>query len=164
MTQAALGKAVGVSQAAIAQIETGAYLASDELAYEIAVKTDQPISFFQQEPAPEFDIGSLLFRSHAAMSKKLLNEAYRHAQLAYEVYLKLQRRARALTVKIEPSHHRSPAEAAAETRKRLGVDQHSPIPHLVNILEWHGVVTVAIPDAPFRDAFSLWKDNAPVLA
>src|ERR1035441_2519591 len=69
-TQAVLARAVGVSQAAIAQIESGAFMASDELVAEIAKSTGQPLQFFQQDPAPEFPVGSLLFRSHASLTKK----------------------------------------------------------------------------------------------
>jgi transcriptional regulator with XRE-family HTH domain len=132
MTQSALAKAVGVSQAAIAQIESGAFLASEDLAREIAARTSQSVAFLQQDPAPEFDIGSLLFRSHAAMSKSSMTESYRQAQLAYEVYLKLRQRARALPVKIKPSAHRTPDKAASEVRAALGLDDASPIPHLIN--------------------------------
>jgi Zn-dependent peptidase ImmA (M78 family)/transcriptional regulator with XRE-family HTH domain len=164
MTQASLGKATGVSQGAIAQIEAGSFLASDDLVTEIARQTHQSISFFQQSPAPEFQTGSLLFRSHAAMGKKQLAETYRHAQLAYEVYLKLQKKARVLPVKISNVEHRDPVSAASHARRILGLDLLQPVPHLLNVLEWHGVTAVVIPDAPFRDAFSLWNDAAPIIA
>src|SRR5438552_281984 len=98
MTQASLARSVGVSQGAIAQIEAGAFLASDELLQEIAKRTAQPIHFFTQEPAPEFPLGSLLFRSHGAMTKREMSVTYRNAQLAYDVYVRLRAKLRPLPV------------------------------------------------------------------
>ena len=162
-TQAVLARAVGVSQAAIAQIESGAFMASDELVAEIAKSTGQPLQFFQQDPAPEFPVGSLLFRSHASLTKKDLAVTYRHAQRAYELWMRLREGLTPPSIKI-PRLSVNPSEAAANVRKLLGIPANDPVPHLLNLLEWHGLVAVIVPDIKTRDAFSLWFNGLPIMA
>jgi Zn-dependent peptidase ImmA (M78 family)/DNA-binding XRE family transcriptional regulator len=164
MTQAALAKFVGVSQAAIAQIEAGIFLASDNLLHEISRRTKQPLRFFGQEPAPEFPVGSLLFRSHGAMTKGELNLTYRNAQFAYDVYTRLRGKLRSLPVKIPMMPGIDPATAARETRRILGIPFDAPIPHLLNVLEWSGVIAVVVPHIKSSEAFSLWFNGSPVLS
>ena len=163
LTQAALAKAIGVSQGAIAQIELGGFMASDELVAAIAARTGKPLRFFQQEPAPEFPIGSLLFRSHASLTKKDITSTYRHAQLAYELWLRLSEGLTLPPISI-PRLSVTPIEAAREMRKRLRIPANEPVPHLLNLLEWHGLVAVVVPDIKSRDAFSHWFTETPVMA
>lgn len=164
MTQAALAKSVGVSQAAIAQIESGAFLASSDLIHEIARRTGQPIQFFSQEPAPEFPVGSLLFRSHRAMAKGELTTTYRHAQLAYELYMRLRAKLRSIPVHIPMLPKVDTVMAAQETRKALGIRPDVPIPHLLNLLEWNGVIAVVVPHIHSSEAFSLWHRECPIVS
>src|SRR6185437_2384753 len=103
------------------------------------------------------------FRAHTCMGKRELAEGHRHAQVMLEVFLKLRKNARPIPVKI-PHSGASPVVAAKATRSVLGLDSKSPVPHLLNILEWHGVVALVIPDVPSRDAFSFWFDGLPVMA
>ncbi len=162
-TQTVLAKAVGVSQAAIAQIESGGFMASDELLAEIAAHTGQPLKFFQQDPAPEFPVGSLLFRAHASMTKKDMTVTYRHAQRAYELWIRLRDGLKPLPVKI-PRLVADPIVAAREVRRIFEIPPGGPIPHLLNLLEWQGLVAVIVPDMKSRDAFSLWFNDLPVMA
>jgi Zn-dependent peptidase ImmA (M78 family)/transcriptional regulator with XRE-family HTH domain len=164
MTQTALAKAADVSQAAIAQIESGAFLASDDLVAVIAKRLNQPISFFQQDPAREFNTGSLLLRAHACLGKRDLTETYRHGQFVYELYMRLRSKARALPIKLKTCIGSSPERAAQDTRAALGIPSELPVPHLINVLEWNGVVAVVLPDRPSRDAFSSWEEDAPFVA
>lgn len=164
LTQTALAKSVGVSQAAIAQIEAGAFLASDELVLAISRRTVQPLRFFQQEAPPEFVPGSLLFRAHAALTKREMTATYRHAQIAYELYMKLRARLRAIPVKFPDLSSTDPQRAARLVRKGLELSKDEPIPHLLNVLEWHGLVAVVIPAVKSREAFSYWSENTPILA
>jgi Zn-dependent peptidase ImmA (M78 family)/DNA-binding XRE family transcriptional regulator len=163
MTQTKLASLIGVSQAAIAQIESGAFVASDDLITAIANRTSQPVQFFHQPPAPEFDVGSLLFRSHASMTKRELSEAYRYAQVMYDIAVRMQQQLRAMPVKI-PKLTGSPAAAARDVRKALRVPLDQPAPHLLNVLEWNGAMVIVIPNVPSRDAFSLWHNETPILA
>jgi Zn-dependent peptidase ImmA (M78 family)/transcriptional regulator with XRE-family HTH domain len=162
-TQAVLAKYVGVSQAAIAQVEAGAFMASDELVAEIASKTHQPLRFFYQDPPPEFPVGSLLFRAHASMSKKDIASTYRHAQEAYELWIKLRLGMSPIPVRI-PRLSVDPITAAREARRTFGIPADEPIPHLVNLLEWNGLVALVVPDLKSRDAFSLWFNDLPIMA
>ena len=164
LTQAALAKLVGVSQGAIAQIESGAFLASDELLQEIAKRTGQTIRFFCQDPAPEFPVGSLLFRAHTSMRKYELTETYRNTQLSYEVYLKLRARLNPIPVTIPKLPGVHAATAAQEARRALKLPLHEPVPHLLNVLEWNGVIAIVVPGVKSTDAFSLWYNDAPVVS
>jgi transcriptional regulator with XRE-family HTH domain len=163
MTQKELATHVGVTQAAIAQIEGGFYPASDALITAIAEKTELPWAFFERETAPSFPLGSLLFRAHAPITRRERVEAYRHAQLTYEVALFLYSRVSRITVNIQ-MRSEEPVEAARLTRKALGLQSDVPVPHLLNILEHHGAVVLTMPELKKRDAFSLWADGTPLLA
>jgi Zn-dependent peptidase ImmA (M78 family)/DNA-binding XRE family transcriptional regulator len=164
-TQSALANSVGVSQAAIAQIELGAFIASDELIAAIANKTGQPIRFFYKDPPPEFPSGSLLFRAHASLTRKEIATAHRHAERAYELWTALRKGLTPIPVKIPRDGMPSdPVSAARKAREVFGVPQNEPIPHLLNVLEWSGVVVLLIPNVPNRDAFSLWFDDLPIMA
>jgi hypothetical protein len=154
---------VGVSQAAIARIENGALLCSDDLISVIAVKTHQPLRFFYQSPAPEFPIGSLLFRAHASMTQKEITVTYRYAQQALEVWERLRSGLRAIAVKI-PKLSMHAITAAREARSAFGIPRNEPIPHLLNLLEWNGLVALVVPDLNSRDAFSLWHEDLPIMA
>lgn len=164
MTQAALARAVGVSQAAIAQIEAGSFLASDPLLAAISKTTDKPVRFFTLEPAPEFPVGSLLFRSHGNMCKRELTVTYRNAQLSYEVYRKLTGRVGTLAVSLPRMDGADPELAAKEARKVLGIAPDVPVPHLLSELEWSGVVVIVVPHIKVGEAFSLWFEESPIIS
>jgi Zn-dependent peptidase ImmA (M78 family) len=57
-----------------------------------------------------------------------------------------------------------PALAAREARKALGIPFDSPIPHLLNVLEWNGVIVLVVPHIRSGEAFSLWFQDSPVLS
>lgn len=164
MTQKRLADLVGVSQAAIAQIEAGDFIASDDLVSAIAKHTGQPLGFFTQELGADFPLGSLLFRSHASMTKKEMISTSRYAREVYSLAVRLRARTRALPVKITKLHDMSPERAADATRAHLGLSALDPIPHLLNILEWAGVVVLSVSNSNSRDAFSLWFEDVPVIA
>jgi Zn-dependent peptidase ImmA (M78 family)/DNA-binding XRE family transcriptional regulator len=164
LTQTRLASLVGVTQAAIAQIEIGTFLASDDLASAIAKHTGQPITFFTQKSAPEFPLGSLLFRSHASMTKKEMVSASRYAEQVYEIRSRLSRLTKSIPVKIPLLDATSPAMAANEVRRHFSLNVRDPVPHLLNLLEWNGVVVLSIPNNKTREAFSFWFNDFPIIA
>jgi Zn-dependent peptidase ImmA (M78 family)/DNA-binding XRE family transcriptional regulator len=164
MTQKRLADLVEVSQAAIAQIEAGAFVASDDLVDAIARTTKQPITFFTQPPAPEFSMGSLLFRSHASMTKREMTSVCRYAEWVYEALERLRKRTRSLPVKISPLMGMDPQKAALKMRSEFQIPRSLPVPHLLNVLEWSGVLVISIPKEKTRDAFSFWHNGIPILA
>ena len=163
MRQKDLATQLGVTQGAIAQIERGIYSASDAMITKIADQTELPVAFFEKDTAPSFELGSLLFRAHAPINSRERVEAYRHAQLTYEVALFLFSSANRIPVKIQMLSA-EPSEAARLTRKALGLQFDEPVPHLLNILEHHGAIVLRMPELKKREAFSLWADNTPLLA
>lgn len=164
MTQKRLAELVGVSQAAIAQVESGAFIASDDLVSAIATQTGHPLSFFTQQPGPTFPLGSLLFRSHRSMTKKEMVSTSKSAEQVYELAVKLRARTRAMPVKIPKLSGMDAEHAAREMRRSLSLSQDDPIPHLLNLLEWNGVLVLSISNVKVRDAFSLWFQDTPIIA
>lgn len=164
LTQQRLAARIGVSQAAIAQIEAGAFLASEELVAAIARCTHQPVGFFTQGSGPEFPCGSLLFRSHAALTSKERVSVCRYAEQVYELAVRLRKRTRPMPVKIPSLTALEPEEAARRMRQGLGLSEGEPVPHLLNLLEWSGVVVLSIPSGKTREAFSFWFEEFPILA
>jgi transcriptional regulator with XRE-family HTH domain len=63
LTQTELAERSGISQSAIAQIESNVYVPSDSVLQAIALLTGFDIGFLKQDKPPaEFPIGSLLYR------------------------------------------------------------------------------------------------------
>jgi transcriptional regulator with XRE-family HTH domain len=91
-TQEALANRLHKTQSAVAQIERRVYGASDELIDAIARETDLPLEVFEKETAPDVSLGSLKFCAHPKTTSREKIEAYRHAQITYEIFLFLQSR------------------------------------------------------------------------
>ena len=166
LTQTELAQKVGVEQAAIARIEGGALKPSDALVQAIALQTRFPIGFFHRPNGPEIPMGSLLFRAHASTTLREKNEAYRYAQVLFEVAEWLLERMKPIALRL-PQLNEPPDVAAAITRASLGMSPDAPIPNLLRAVEAAGVLVLAIPiDLEGRDAFSLWagiEQKKPVI-
>lgn len=50
-----------------------------------------------------------------------------------------------------------------ETRKMLGLDLTSPVPHLMRAFEKAGGIILSLPELKGRDAFAVWAENHPVV-
>ena len=162
-TQDALAKRLKRTQAAIAQIEGGSYGASDRLIDAISHETELPLAFFERETAPGFCFGSLKFCAHPRTTGREQVEAYRHAEIAYEIFLFLYSRLSPIPPDLKMlSVH--PSEAARLTRKALRLPADEPVPNLLNILEHHGTAVLALPPLKEREAFSVWQDSLPIIA
>jgi Zn-dependent peptidase ImmA (M78 family)/DNA-binding XRE family transcriptional regulator len=164
ITQKRLAEMISVSQAAIAQIENGICRPSGDTLGAIAKYTCQPLSFFCQTAAPEFPLGSLLFRSHSSMTRREMVATSRYAQYAYELGIRMRARLKDIDVGIPRRDGADPEKAAQEARRALGVPKGEPVPHLLNLLEWNGALVVCIPAIKSREAFSLWFQDIPVVA
>jgi len=155
MTQQDLAKAVGVLQGSIAKIENGRKFPSAKLIAAIAHHVRQPLAFFTQESFLELGDGTLLFRAKANISRKQEVEARRHAEVVFEFGLRLADKFNSLPVAIAPLKEK-PVAAAQLARKQIGLDEISPIPHLIRAVEKAGIFVLAIPSFEDRYAFAVW--------
>jgi Zn-dependent peptidase ImmA (M78 family)/DNA-binding XRE family transcriptional regulator len=167
MTQATLAKKVNVQQSTIAKIERGWSAPSADLMGVIAREAKLPISFFTQDSGVDFGDGTLLFRAKATMTRKQELEAKRHAELLLEFALVMAGRLETDHRGLQSLAGQSPTEAAFTARKQLGLDELSPIPHLIRAIEKVGGYILALPPLADRDAFATWAGPAqdvPVIA
>jgi len=168
LTQTELSEKVGVSQSAIAQLESG----SNQLLFEpseatvdaIAFHTRFPKAFFYQDSAPEFPLGSLLYRHRSSLLKR--EDKYRFHQLgrlAYELADKMAAKGvRTPDVDIPKVIGEPPSVAAHITRAKLGLSPDTPAKNLLNRLEKIGVFIFTLPDEIGElDSYSVWADTEP---
>lgn len=165
-SQTELAQRVGITQPAIAYIESGRTTPSDSVLEAIAFQTGFPVAFFRQPPAAQLSLGSLLFRSRTQVTASARTMAYRRAEMAYELAAHLLRRVKPLPLRIPSLNEEPPATAADITRAQMGLPPDSPVPNLINALERAGVVVLML-DVPIEgiDAFSTWvgPEHRPVI-
>jgi|ERR1700674_1069508 len=157
LTQAVLSEALGIDQTMVAHIERGTKQPSDELLVALSTELHLPASFFRQGSPPEFPKGSLLFRSKSGIGKRTISQAHAHAELVFELVLKLSDRASLMPIRLPIES--DPIEAARQVRKALHL-QGGPFLHLVRSVERLGVITIPLPELRDCDAFAVWAGPA----
>jgi Zn-dependent peptidase ImmA (M78 family)/DNA-binding XRE family transcriptional regulator len=163
MTQADLARATSVSQPMIAHIEQGLKQSSLELAERIATATSVKLDFLYRPSGPALPFGSMLFRARADVSARKFAQTHAIATNIFEIFLHLADRFELPAVKLQPTAG-SPEDAAALTRKMLGLNENSPIPHLMRAFEKAGGILLSLPELLGREAFAVWGSNRPVVA
>jgi Zn-dependent peptidase ImmA (M78 family)/DNA-binding XRE family transcriptional regulator len=167
LTQAELADRLQMNQSAVAHLESGRYEPTDEVIRTIAFATGFPPAFFNQGPTPDFSLGSLAFRVRAAMTAREKLQAYRYAQITFELSEFFGKRVDQIAVRL-PQIQEEPKKAAQSIRAALGLSPDQPISNLTNALERNGVLILALPiDLATQDAFSLWAgegQSRPVVA
>lgn len=157
LTQAELADAVGVSQAAIAQMEGGITEPTDQHLEAIALQTKLPPTFFRQRTRVDFPLGSLLFRSRKALTMRDRLVAHAYGRLMYEVVeTTLAPRTKGYPVRV-PRLTDDPETAARVTRSELGLSPDTPVSNMINANEKSGILVLALPMAVrSADAYSVW--------
>ncbi len=158
LTQTRLAERVQLTQGAIAQIEGGRVQPSDELVDAIAFQTGFLPSFFRQESAIDFPLGSLLFRKRASMTATQEKQVHHFGQVMFEIVHSMADRLDVPSVRLPRDRSfESPREAARATRSAFGLSPETPIPQLINATERGGVLVLALPHSmQGGDAFSVW--------
>ena len=160
LTQIDLAQLVGITQSAIAQIESGAYVPSEFILNSIALQTGFDVGFLKQDKPPaEFPIGSFLYRTQAKVTSKQKSQAHRISQLMFEIASVMRSRLQDIPVLI-PRTSEPPEDAARIARTSLGFSPESPVLNLTGAIERVGVVVLSLPlEVEGLDGFSAWVGN-----
>src|SRR5712692_3275914 len=100
LTQAELAELLHLDQSAIAHVESGRFQLSRAALETIALRTQFPVAFFYQESGPEFPLGTLQYRAHAAVTRSEKRLSHRAAEITYEIAYRLLGRMKHVTVMI----------------------------------------------------------------
>ena len=121
-----------------------------------------PASFFRLPSAPEFPLGSLLFRRRDSLASDERDQLRQVARLAYEIFDQMASRFKAIDARIPRLSGEYPREAAGLARAAMGLSPDTPITNLINRLERNGVFVLLLPLTGKRaDGFSVWADTDP---
>src|SRR5216684_8424390 len=153
LTQAALSEVLGIDQTMVAHTERGTKQPSEELLEALSTELHLPVAFFRQGSPPEFPKGSLLFRSKSGIGKRTISEAHAHAELVFELILRLADQASLIPVRLPIGN--DPIEAAHQVRRTLNLPS-GPLPNLIRAVERLGVITIPLPELKGCDAFAVW--------
>ena len=157
LTQKQLADLAGVAQSTIAQLESERFRPSQDVIEAISQATAVRPAFYARVPVQPFPMGSLVYRARASASTRVRNQAYQLVKLLVE---QMQGMAEFLSLppltlpKVD-----DPTQAAHLTREAFGLERHRPVPHLINVLERHGIIAFAMPYKMDKiDAFSTWAE------
>jgi Zn-dependent peptidase ImmA (M78 family)/transcriptional regulator with XRE-family HTH domain len=166
LTQRAIDDEIGLNQGRLSEAERDTYALSAEVLTQFAALTGFPVEFFLEPVRVTFDVMPLHFRSRAAMRAKDARQAECAGEIIVEAALDMLDQLEGPQLQISAlTDALSPKDAAALARDLLCLTWNEPIQGLPILLEHAGVLTVALPlAAERRDAFSLWHDDAAVVA
>lgn len=132
-------------------------------AHQLASALDFPLSFLTSAPVTPVQRGSLLFRAKKAMTRAEEDQLVTWARLVGDLLHRSVKENVRLPYMRAPRipDETSPVEAAAMTRKALGLDAYEPIPHVIRALERGGIYVATLDfsaelHARHHDAFSTW--------
>lgn len=161
-TQAELARRIGVSQPAIAQIESGVTQPAAQTLDAVAFATRFPPSFFRQPPA-DFPLGSLslLYRARASTKARDLDTAHAWATLVWACAQKMAAHLDPIPVRLPRLSGSDAPTAARVARSELGLPPDLPLERVLLPIERAGVFVLALPvTVPGLDAFSAWAGEA----
>src|SRR2546421_588841 len=121
LTQAELAHKIGKAQSTIAHLESNSkqliLQPSEEIVEAIAFQTGFSVPFFYQESAPEFPLGSLLFRSRRSTLKREDKSRFHQlGRLVYEIAEKMAKRVTTIQIRIPRVGNEDPVTSARLTR------------------------------------------------
>ena len=164
-----LAQAVGTTPKAIGQYEAGVQRPEEPTVRRLAIALGVPVEFFQSGRSP-VSMDGAHFRSLRSTTQIERDQALAYGRIATDVVAVLERLVDLPEVDLpeypvspEEIAGPGPAEAARLTRKAL-VERAGPVPHVVRLLESHGVLVLVLPRAAERvDAFSVGVHPRPMV-
>jgi Zn-dependent peptidase ImmA (M78 family)/transcriptional regulator with XRE-family HTH domain len=165
LTQQAVARRTGVKQPVLSWVERDLTPAPPALIRSLIPVLGFPESFFYTAAPPSLDGASLRFRARAGAATRDLVQYRRTAELVFEHHERMRAQVRTSRLGFAAIDGLSVSAATAHTRASLDLSPEGPIPFLTLAAERAGIAIVAMPLAAGRsDAFSVWKDERPVVA
>ncbi|SNT60227.1 Zn-dependent peptidase ImmA, M78 family [Actinomadura meyerae] len=164
-----LADAVGTTPKAIGRYEAGVQRPDEMTLKRLAIALGVPVAFFHGGRSP-VSLDGAHFRSLRSTSQIERDQALAYGRIATDVVAALEDLVDFPEVDL-PEYPVSPdeiagpgpVEAARLTRKALH-EQPGPVPHVVRLLEKHGVIVLVLPRAAERvDAFSVGVHPRPMV-
>lgn len=164
-----LAQAVGVTPAALSQYELGQSRPSPAVLARLALALGVPVRFFVLGHPKPVTPSAAHFRSLRATTHLERDQALAFGQLAWRLVTAIEKYIELPASRIP--HALLPAEpggadvvaAARQARESMGIGD-GPVPHVVRLLEAHGIVVIGLPAMSRRvDAFSHWYGSRPVV-
>ncbi|WP_433229019.1 XRE family transcriptional regulator [Actinomadura formosensis] len=164
-----LADAVGTTPKAIGRYEAGVQIPEEPVLKRLAIALGVPVEFFQGGRS-SVSMDGAHFRSLRSTSQIERDQALAYGRIATDVVAALEALVDFPEVDL-PEYPVSPdeiagpgpVEAARLTRKAL-LDRPGPVPHVVRLLEKHGVIVLVLPQAAERvDAFSVGVHPRPMV-
>ncbi|TYC18533.1 ImmA/IrrE family metallo-endopeptidase [Actinomadura syzygii] len=164
-----LAEAVGTTPKAIGRYEAGVQRPDEPTVRRLAITLGVPVTFFGAGRSP-VSLDGAHFRSLRSTSQIERDQALAYGRIATDVVAALEELVDLPEVELpeyvvppDEIAGSGPVEAARLTRKAL-VAEPGPVPHVVRLLEAHGVVVLVLPDAAERvDAFSVGVHPRPMV-
>ncbi|MBW8483104.1 XRE family transcriptional regulator [Actinomadura sp. PM05-2] len=166
-----LAQAVGTTPAAIGRYEAGVAHPGAATLPRLAIALGVPPAFFRPGSGPVAPAADAAhFRSLRSTTQIERDQALAYGRLAADIVAALEDlvdfpRARLPEFPVPPDEigGAAPVEAARLARREL-VGADGPIPHLVRVLEQHGVIVLTLPPSTERvDAFSIGAHPRPLV-
>lgn len=162
LTQDELARKIGLAQSHVALFEQNLRQPQNETLNAIAMAVGFPLAFFKQPSAPDFPLGSLLYRRRKNMSSRDRDRVRQTGRLVFEAISHMSDRFKRIDLRLPRLPNTDPHDAARITRAELGFSPDTPIINLMTRLEKNGVVIAAIPfEIEEHDAFSVWANTEP---
>ncbi|TDD76694.1 XRE family transcriptional regulator [Actinomadura rubrisoli] len=164
-----LAQSVGTTPKAIGQYEAGVHRPSEGTLSKLAIALGVPVEFFHAGWSP-VSMDGAHFRSLRSTTQIERDQALAYGRIATDVVAVLEDLVDFPAVNL-PEYSvppdeiagSGPVEAAKVARKSL-VGASGPVPHVVRLLEAHGVLVLVLPEAAERvDAFSVGLHPRPMV-
>lgn len=164
-----LAQAVGTTPKAIGRYEAGVQTPEPPTLRRLAIALGVPVEFFQAGRSP-VSLDGAHFRSLRSTSQIERDQALAYGRIATDVVAVLETLVDFPEVDLpeypvppDEIAGNGPVEAARLARKAL-LDVSGPVPHVVRLLESHGVLVLVLPEAAERvDAFSVGVHPRPMV-
>ncbi len=164
-----LAQAVGTTPTAIGQYEAGVHRPSEKTLSRLAIALGVPLEFFHAgrgTAAPD----TAHFRSLRSTTQIERDQALAYGRIAADIVAALEELVELPPVEL-PERPVSPEEIAgtgpveaARLARAAMAPEPGPIPHVVRLLEKHGVIALVLPPSTERvDAFSIGAHPRPLV-
>ncbi|MCZ7478372.1 XRE family transcriptional regulator [Micromonospora sp. WMMC273] len=151
----------GIAPSQLTRLERAAYTeVNEDTAERLAECLAFPLDFFSYEAVAYVKPGSTLFRARRTMPKREEEQLHTWLRLAGEMLMATTSKVKIPSLALPARMDFEDADSAAQaTRRRFGLDEASPIPHLMRVMERNGIPIIALQieaDIAKHDAVSCW--------